>query len=430
MPNMKRFLLAWTIALVPAFVGCSTAAASSLDPSFGRSGVAVVPTPSLEWRGAVSSVVEGGGGRLLAVGTSEEGIMVTRLNADGEVDTSYGDDGLVTTSFGRDIAATAAVRQRDGRLVVVGGGGSREGFIALVRYMPDGSLDQSFGRKGKVVVSLGVNGGRGTAIALQPGGRIAVAGTARTFIARSEGVITRFRSDGSLDRDFGNNGMIRFGPRSSLQDLRSLLGGRLLVAGGSDGRFLLGKLRFDGQYDRSFGERGRTLIDVDGALRCHQGQCAELRALALDRRRIVAVGWAADKSGSYSALIRLLPDGTLTRPRDIVRIRQGLVSNLEDIAVRGRSVVAAGYFQGRRHGSVIEVLKFNRDGRPDRGFAQSGVFRRRVGYDSAVFSSMFDRNGQVVVGGYTRPGNPPQDFVESPSPFEDMHMLLMRFTTG
>jgi uncharacterized delta-60 repeat protein len=430
--GMRKSLLIWGIALAAALAVGSTASASSLDQSFGRSGVAVVPAPSPEWQGAVASVVEGGGGRLLAVGTSEDGITVTRLDAEGEIDTSFGAGGLVVTTFGRDIVATAAVRQRDGRLVVVGGGpgGSREGFIALARYMPDGSLDQSFGRKGKVMMSLGVNGGRGTAVALQRGGRIAVAGTARTSTARSEGLVARFRPDGSLDRDFGSNGVVRLGPRTSLQDLRGSIGGRLLVAGGSDGRLLLGKLRFDGRYDRSFGKGGRTLIDVDGGLRCHLGRCAELQALDLDGRRIVAVGRAADESGSYSALIRLRRDGTLDRSRGITRIRQGLVLNLEDIAVRGNDIVAAGYFEGRRSGSVIEVLKFNRDGRPDRGFADAGVFRRQVGYDSTVFSSVFDRNARVVVGGYARPGKPPQGFVESPSPFEDMHMLLMRFTAG
>jgi uncharacterized delta-60 repeat protein len=428
--GMKSSLLIWGISLIAALAAAPTASASSLDPSFGRSGVTVVPTPSPDWQGAVASVVEGGRGRLLVVGTSRIGITVTRLEADGEVDTSYGDDGLVATSFDRDVTATAAVRQRDGRLIVVGGGpsGSRDGFIALARYMPDGSLDQSFGRKGKVVMSLGVNGGRGAAVALQPGGRIVVAGTARTLTARSEGVVARFRSDGSPDRGFGNNGVVRLEPGSSLQDIRATLGGRLLVAGGSDGRLLLGKLQFDGRYYRGFGKGGRTLIDVDGPLRCYLGRCAELQALALDGRRIVAVGRAGDESGSYSALIRLRPNGTLLPSRGVTRIRQGLVLNLEDVAVRGRSIVAAGYLEGRRSGGVIEVLKFNRDGRLDRGFEDAGVFRRQVGYSSTAFSSMFDRNGRVVVGGYARPGDPPGGFVESPSPFENMHMLLMRFT--
>ncbi len=425
---MKRSLVACCIALLTAAVGIPAASASSLDPSFGRKGVAVVPATSYEWRASVGAVVEDGRG-LLVVGSMEWGIVVARLEADGGIDSSYGKGGIVSTSFERDVRVTAAVRQPDGRLLVVGGGPRDvpEGFMALARYMPDGSLDRSFGKKGKVMVPLGgFEGGRGTGVALQPGGRVVVSGTARAQSRRSEGVVARFLADGSLDRSFGGDGMVEFGRKTTLQDLEALPDGRLLVAGAAQGRFLLARLRADGRLDRGFGRRGRKLIDVDGRLRCYFGQCAELRALALDRGRIVAVGWAADKAGDYSALVRLRRDGTLVRPRGIVRIRRGFSLNLEDVVARRGSVIAAGYFEGFKVSGAVEVVKFNRNGLPDRDFGRAGVFTRRVGYDSPILTAMLQRDGRVVIGGYALTGNPPEDFVEDPSLWEDMQMLLMR----
>lgn len=421
---MKRLLLACALALVAA---APASAASPLDPSFGRKGVAVLPAAAYEWRASVGAVVEDRDG-LLVVGSMEWGIVVARLEADGGIDASYGKGGLVSTSFSRDIVAKAAVLQPDGRLLVVGGGPSEvpDGFMALARYMPDGRLDRSFGEKGKVMVPLGgFEGGRATGVALQPGGRIVVAGTARAHTKRTQGVVARFHADGSLDRSFGRGGMVELARRTTLQDLEALPNGRLLAGGRAKGRFLLVKLRADGRPDRSFGNRGRKLIDVDGPLRCFFGQCAEIRALTLDRGRIAAVGWVSDRRSFHSVLVRLRPDGTVIRPRGIVRLRRGVTLDLEDVVARRGRTVVAGYFEGLKGGTAVQVVKFTRDGRRDRSFGQGGVFTRRVGYDSPLLTAMLQRDGRVVVGGYALTG--PEGFVEDPSPFEDMQMLLMRF---
>jgi hypothetical protein len=73
------------------------------------------------------------------------------------------------------------------------------------------------------------------------------------------------------------------------------------------------------------------------------------------------------------------------------------------------------------------VVKFDRNGRPDRDFGEGGVFTRRVGSHSPLLTATLQRDGRVVVGGYALTGSPPGGFVEDPSPFENMQMLLMRF---
>ncbi len=76
--------------------------------------------------------------------------------------------------------------------------GSRSpgGSFALLRFNPDGRLDPSFGTDGRVF-SDAFSAGEG--VALQPDGKIVVAGSPK---------LTRFRPDGSLDPTFGTNGAI------------------------------------------------------------------------------------------------------------------------------------------------------------------------------------------------------------------------------
>src|SRR5207237_3436161 len=74
-------------------------------------------------------------------GTSND-LALARYNPNGSLDTSFGKDGKVTTdlSAGYD-EAFALVIQADGKLVVAG---MASDGVALVRYNPDGSPDVSF----------------------------------------------------------------------------------------------------------------------------------------------------------------------------------------------------------------------------------------------------------------------------------------------
>jgi uncharacterized delta-60 repeat protein len=118
---------------------------------------------------------------------------LVRYNADGSLDVGFGRGGLVTTDFASGAMGPAEfahdlahdlVLQTDGKIVVAGVAQSRDlptSFFALARYMPDGSLDDSFGAGGKVTTSFEgfsvdavVN-----ALALQADGRIVAAGSYR-----------------------------------------------------------------------------------------------------------------------------------------------------------------------------------------------------------------------------------------------------------
>ena len=103
--------------------------------------------------------------------------------ASGDLDASFGSAGTVRTDFrGNFDEANAVVIQRDGKIVAAGssfsGSNTVEDFI-VARYNPNGSLDNSFGNNGKVTTDFFRSVDSISAIAIQPDGRIVVAGFAQ-----------------------------------------------------------------------------------------------------------------------------------------------------------------------------------------------------------------------------------------------------------
>ena len=77
---------------------------------------------------------------------------LARMNPDGTFDKGFGTSGLVSTDFGGgDDFAHALAIQSDGKLVVAGEVFTRDpdhADFGIARYLPDGTLDASFGNQG------------------------------------------------------------------------------------------------------------------------------------------------------------------------------------------------------------------------------------------------------------------------------------------
>src|SRR5262249_46633697 len=110
--------------------------------------------------------------------------------------------GKVTTDFGGSESAQAVAVQPDGKVVVAGDFRTpslAEGFV-LARYNADGSLDTSFGTGGKVFTSLAAEDLHD--LALQPDGKIVVAARAAST-GDSQFTVARYPAGGALDTGFG-----------------------------------------------------------------------------------------------------------------------------------------------------------------------------------------------------------------------------------
>ncbi len=131
---------------------------------------------------------------------------LARYNANGTLDTSFGTNGLVTTDLGTqsDDARALAV-QPDGRIIVAGSAGED---IGLARYMPDGKLDTGFGSGGSTVTDLGSDE-VAAGVALTPGGEIVIAGYTLGPKLNRDFLLARYRADGILDSAFGDHGIVK-----------------------------------------------------------------------------------------------------------------------------------------------------------------------------------------------------------------------------
>src|SRR4051794_14692463 len=151
------------------------------------------------------------------------------LLAAGGLDPAFGSGGSVTSDFAQltDDSASDVVVQKDGRFVVVGRAGSESvGGVGVVRYLPDGSLDDTFGVGGRVRIDVH---GVPSAVALQRDGKIVIAGALSGDFA-----VWRLNPDGSLDTSFGFTGVITTdiaGRDDTATDLAVQRDGRIVVGG-------------------------------------------------------------------------------------------------------------------------------------------------------------------------------------------------------
>lgn len=250
---------------------------------------------------------------------------VTSLCADagppGTLDESFGDAGMVWLKYPGAQAKSVAI-QSDGKIVVGGGVATRT--FALVRLLPNGLLDPSFGTAGLVETKIAPTYNLTyDAVAVQADGKILAAGAADfQMSSRSyDFTVVRYMPDGSVDTTFGANGStaIDFGSANFTADYpRSLavLGdGRILVSGysetgavGSTDKFAVARLNADGTLDTTFGSGGKVSVDM----RSTGAQPGAGSPLA--GNKAIVVGYSPQSGGSSPndlAAVQLAPDGAL-----------------------------------------------------------------------------------------------------------------------
>jgi uncharacterized delta-60 repeat protein len=162
------------------------------DPSFGagtgrsQSGLNELP------EGANAVAVQPDG-KILVAGPGAGNFGVGRVKTDGFYDPTFGPNanGQVAIDFGGSDIANAIALQPDGKILVAGTDG--DGF-AVARLMPNGSLDPSFGAGGKATVNFtGVDVADGMAI--QPDGKIVLVGSTGPAGGTTDFAVTRLLGD-------------------------------------------------------------------------------------------------------------------------------------------------------------------------------------------------------------------------------------------
>jgi uncharacterized delta-60 repeat protein len=218
----KAILVASLALMVMVASRTALAAAGSLDPDFGNGGRVLTNFGHRSDDERAHDVAVQPDGKIVAVGDHKGNggpeFAVARYSRDGALDGTFGGgDGKVTTSFSGYGIANALAIQPDGKIVVAGYGVDPSyGDFVLARYNPNGSLDGTFGGgDGKVTTNFGNRTfDEASTLIVQPDGKLVVAGsTSRVsdFETFYEAVaLARYAADGTLDETFGGgDGKVR-----------------------------------------------------------------------------------------------------------------------------------------------------------------------------------------------------------------------------
>ena len=183
----------------------------ALDSTFGTSGKVITSIGSSNDYG--NCMVVQGNGKIVVAGSAFNGsnndFALVRYNTNGSLDTAFGVGGKAVFDFsGANEAANAMALQSDGKFVLAGSStsGSSVSFVTI-RVNTDGTIDTGFGSSGQVVTSMGNQGQSAFGVAVQPNGKILVAGYSY-IVGDSDFVLLRLTSTGALDTGFGGTGKV------------------------------------------------------------------------------------------------------------------------------------------------------------------------------------------------------------------------------
>ena len=225
--------------------------------------------------------------------------------APGDLDTTFDGDGLVITNLGgsADSAFQAALRPTGE--ILVGGNASSAVDLGVVQYMPDGSIDTSFGVAGVALANFGAND-QATVTLLQPDGKVVLAGHTTFPSGTRDWALARFDAAGVLDTSFDGDGMVttNFSGEDNAQGGVLQPDGKIVIVGFSSPsgrRWSLARYNANGSLDSTFGTGGKVTTTVGGS-----DQIARAVALQSDGK-IVAAGF----DGSNVVVARYATDGTL-----------------------------------------------------------------------------------------------------------------------
>jgi uncharacterized delta-60 repeat protein len=249
----------------------------SLDGDFGQDGKIITSIDSVSIY-VEDLVIQNDGKIIVAGGAQNYGIgsdgdfAIIRYLTNGKIDSTFGYNGIVRTDISNhsEDNGKAITLLPNGEFIVAGYSDSNNGEddnFAMVKYLPNGSIDNSFGINGRTSTDFNNSYDLPNAIAIQQDGKIVLAGYSeypRRF------AVARYNEDGILDQDFGEGGLVLISFDSGYNSAEAVAidsKGNILVAGDSAQEsyfdFSLARLKPNGNLDPEFGENGKVITDFN-----------------------------------------------------------------------------------------------------------------------------------------------------------------------
>lgn len=190
----------------------------TLDSTFNEDGIFTLNlTEETEWGRDIQELSDGSimfqGFTLNSLGNASSALV--KMDGNGVIDSTFGINGIRVLEIGISNRANSFYVFENGQILMVGRAFFNCPFdIFIVKLNPDGSFDETFGENG-VAHWLQPNSSRftvetdlGSFVYSESDDKIIVNGDfVRDGLSNKAGAVMRFNADGSLDENFGDNGM-------------------------------------------------------------------------------------------------------------------------------------------------------------------------------------------------------------------------------
>jgi uncharacterized delta-60 repeat protein len=418
--RVRTSILALSLLILVGSALPANAASGALDRSFGGDGLVLSTGLFGDFRATPHAVALQRDGKIVLVGErirdwspSTARFAIARYTREGRVDRTFGQGGTVVSGRPAGPARDVAI-QPDGRIVVVGGVDE----LVVRRYLPNGRPDPEFNLARAVDRPASAS-----AVLIQPDRKILVAGgVLDAGGAAPDALIVRYRPDGSLDESFGDRGVVITGVpeiHDWVEDLALLPGGDIVAVGWSAnwtltvGRMLVARLSPSGALDSTLNP-----VESWGRQASAFGSFEVANAVAVRRDgQILLAGWGyyehSPPRGNRTenvVLVQYLPDGSLDPA--FGDGGTAIISTSDswhhdeagDLALQpdGKAVVTG--MTGSPHrprGLLMRVLP---DGSLDPSFGTGGLVKSRLpgdAYAKTVWTGVaLQPDGRIVTSGW------------------------------
>jgi uncharacterized delta-60 repeat protein len=349
-------------------------------------------------------------GKIVLAGTCDGDAIVrfclARLDSDGSLDLGFGLFGKTSVHItsGTDSARSVAIAP-DGKIVVAGDCLSNGKYdFCTARFMPNGTLDDTFSGNGTVVTAVTTEKNVATAVAVQSDGKVVVAGRCGPD-DNGNFCVVRYHANGILDSSFSGNGKLAtdIGRHDEVAAVAIQLDGTIVVVGSctenasnSDPSFCIVRYTTAGVVDGGFPTR---MSGIDALFQ----RTSEARGVAIQPDgKIVVGGTCIATNGNLivlACLARLNADGSVDLNFD-PDMKSGtcVFGNAIAMQVDGK-IAVAGTAEGVNQ---FCFALYNSDGSLDKSFSGDGRVTTTVFNISTAQSVAVQPDGFVVLSGLCR----------------------------
>ena len=406
LPSIKiRLLIFYSLFFFNSF-----AQIKYLDSLFSDDGISLTNLGNFEGAWSVFSTNEN---KIIVSGWSKlstespEDILLMRFNNDGSIDSTFKSGNIISVEEFTWESSYASIEQKDGKILIAGRfyNGLNWDFM-LARFYADGRLDSSFAQNGFAIIDISSDD-RAFSIDLQNDDKIIIAGFVN--INNWDFAVLRFNSNGLLDNTFGNNGIVINdfdGDIDVAFSIKTQSDSKIIACGwtfsNASWNFAIIRYNSDGSLDQNFGNKGIVITDVDNVY-----NTSHSIAIQEDGKYVVTgYRYFRERLDTDILLVRYNSDGSIDQSFGVNGFVTKDINRNEDFAwdviiQSDERILVTGYTKSDSSKNVV-TLRFNNNGQIDSTFGDSGVIITSIfGFDEEGRHLALQNDGKILVTGYS-----------------------------